>query len=864
MTIKNMSHLIKLFTAFFLCFLAVNISLYAEKALPSGITIHHLDNGMEVLLIENRALPMVGVNVVIKTGSAYETFSSSGMSHMLEHLLFNGTTKRTQKQLYDEVDLIGGYNNANTGAFYTNFMMVTPAEHIIKGMEIQADMLFNSTIPEKKFAKEKGIVLEEIAQGFKRSARQREHNLKSVLFKGHSISLPTPGTYATIESLSSTAVKQYYKNNYVPNNMILSAIGNFETEKFLQQIKKIYGRIKPGKIIRPQSSELNTGFLGLKKNYPQNKIAFHRSFSAKKPEVNLVYKLPINPTPGFFEVLEESLSSRIKDLEKSLTKEFPKKFKYLKFKLWLYPQVNYLVLRVGLLQKNNYNPLLTRMMDHMTSLNFSLPREVIEALVASNKTNFLKTLEKPHMFGILNAGTFAVRGIDGVLSAFSPETYYTAAKELEDFKLNEKPLLIHHHPTTTEAGEQDKISVTTTFSDFASGFTLIVKKNSVSQLLAIHYLFKHKATFNSKYGKDAAKILHHCFGLRLKTEKNKKISSKFGLTFKVNDNPYIPMDNIYLHPDFGYIRAEGLADDLEGAISYLNEQMLNFTPSRDEFMMAERSFSNAMADRRSAAQKLFQDTYKKLVEKFPVKPDAAQKITYENLLALAKEYFQPRNMIIAVVSPEDPDSIKRRFKEFGGAKALNNPLQMDALQNTLILLHKPVIVEKKGGGAQSFIFWGYVKNFQAEEKAALKALSLLLAEKIVFQIREKQGMAYGMRAGIDIKKDRALFYVRLGSRPENIKTLKTQLPGFFKAELLADIKEQELKKAINMYLGRMQFRRLSSINQAYYLSHSLYFHGDINADNLFLDRLKKVSLADVLKMAHKYLKPENPISVVVH
>src|SRR3990172_8580073 len=102
-----------------------------------------------------RPLPK-GVNVVVKVGSAYETFSTSGMSHMLEHLLFNGTTTRSQKQLYDDVDRIGGYNNAHTDNFYTDFMMVTPTENIRKGMEIQADMLFNSTLPVEKFEKEKG------------------------------------------------------------------------------------------------------------------------------------------------------------------------------------------------------------------------------------------------------------------------------------------------------------------------------------------------------------------------------------------------------------------------------------------------------------------------------------------------------------------------------------------------------------------------------------------------------------------------------------------------------------------------------------------------------------------------------------
>ncbi len=175
------------------------VAIPEVKPLPKGVSIHKLDNGMEVLLIENPALPMVGVNVVVKTGSAYETFAVSGMSHFLEHLLFNGTEKRTQKELYDAEDRIGGYNNANTSHFFTNYMMVTPAEHIKTGMDIQADMLFHSIMPPEKYKKEKGIVLEEISKSLVNPNEQLERNIISILYEGHALSLPVLGTYTTVE-----------------------------------------------------------------------------------------------------------------------------------------------------------------------------------------------------------------------------------------------------------------------------------------------------------------------------------------------------------------------------------------------------------------------------------------------------------------------------------------------------------------------------------------------------------------------------------------------------------------------------------------------------------------------------------------
>ena len=159
--------------------------------LPPGVSLFSLDNGLDVLLIEKPGLPMIGVNTVVRVGSAYENFATSGMSHMLEHLLFNGTESLTQKELYDTVDRIGGYNNANTSLYYTNYMMVTPVHSFKKGMEIQADMLFHSVLPEDKFEKEKGIVMEEIAKSLGKPAEQEERNLRGILYPGHALSLPT-------------------------------------------------------------------------------------------------------------------------------------------------------------------------------------------------------------------------------------------------------------------------------------------------------------------------------------------------------------------------------------------------------------------------------------------------------------------------------------------------------------------------------------------------------------------------------------------------------------------------------------------------------------------------------------------------
>ena len=827
--------------------------------LPSGVSIHRLNNGMDVILIENQSLPMVGANVVVKTGSAYETYATSGMSHMLEHLLFNGTTTRIQKELYDDGDRIGAYNNANTGEYYTNYMMVTPTEHIQSGMEIQADMLFNSILPEEKYDKEKGIVLEEIAQSLARQGTQIEKDIQSILFNGHSLSLPTLGTYSTIESLPLPPVRDYYEGNYVPNNMILSVIGNFDSEEMLEWVKDIYGKPGPGSVYRPQDVDFKTGFELPEKN---NTKIFHRSHSDSTTLIHLAFELPRNPVPGYFDLMENILSENIENLEIASKKNFDKSLQSLKGEIRQSPIGNFLIAKATLIESDHIDGLTQFLSNGIMSFKFSIKKDAVSVFETSEKTSFYKSLEKPHMFGIYNAHIFAQKGIDGFLSSFDESLYENAAETLKKIRMNGEPTVIIHHPMDSNEKNESLSDAVKLFDHDGSGTSLIAKQNASSPLLAVHYLMKHKASLENTFGKDAAKILHNCFGQRMKSEKIQKQIAPFGFTFTVNDNPWIPMDNIYLHDDFGYIRAEGLADDMDAAIGFLNKAFLNFIPTEDEFNKANDPSHGGYGgmSHKNMAKEKFNSLVDKHIYPEIIEQSEPPKLTYDSLIAFAKEYWVPENAIISVVSPATPEDVNQLFSGFGS----NNEIDTTTPNEKRYQLNfESVTIDENGGGAQSYLFWGFMKEVNPKDKPALTALSLILRDKIVFDIREKQGMAYRMHAGISIKKEKALFSINFGTRPENADVLIPQFPGFFSLNMLNDVDSATLEKSVNMYLGRMMFRRLSSINQAYYLGHSQYFDGNMNSDSEFLEGLKSVTLDDVKRVAKKYMDGKNPISITI-
>jgi predicted Zn-dependent peptidase len=830
--------------------------------LPKGVSIHQLDNGMYVLLIENPASPMVGVNVAIKVGSAYETFSTSGMSHMLEHLLFNGTTSRDQKQLYDDVDMIGGYNNAHTDNYYTDFMMVTPTENIERGMEIQADMLFNSTLPNEKFEKEKGIVLEEISKSLANSSEQFERNTISVLYSGHALSLPTLGTYSTIQSMKRDDVNLFYKNYYVPNNMVLSVIGNFDTKSMLAIIKEIYGKANPSQVNYIMNPEWATGF-----QFPQtisdnlDKIYF-RFYDGKEKVIQLFYQLPQRGSQEYFELAGLVLDNNKDSLQSLLKSEFKDNIKSVKLGIRLSPIKNYLEAKITLTKDIDLDALAESLSAKLADLSFALPMGIIKFEATKARTEFVKNIEKPHMFGIYNSNAIVQDGIESVLASFSGDEFYNAAKELESMKIASKPLiLVQATSAKNEKENTDVVSNIKQFKDDATGKNLIVVQNEVSNLLAIHYLVKHKAVYESKYGKDAAKILHDCLDQRLKSPENQKISSQYGFTFTLNDNPMIPMDDIYLHPDFGYLRVEGLADDLPGAINYMNSVLQDFIPTEAEFTMSmERFKDTGMMMGGDKSKKVFDAEYKTMLYEPDNFTQNQPVLTFENLLAFAKEYFQPSNMIISVVSPGSPEMIDTLFNSLNYVAITDEPA---VFTPTFLTKTVPETIDKPGGGERSYLFYGFVRDIDPKDAPAVQILSLVLSDNIVFDIREKQGMAYHMSAGIEIEQDKALFFINQGTRPQNVDVLVPQYPGFFGMKSVDTLTQNVVEKSINMYLGRMMFRRLSSVNQAFYLGSSEYFFNDYNHDKIFLDALKNVTLTDVKAVANKYMEINNPMTLIV-
>lgn len=211
-----------------------------------------LDNGLKILHKKTNT-ESISIEVCVKAGCIYEPDELMGISHFLEHMLFNGTTNRTQLEILSAIENLGGEVNAATSSDRTFYYIKILKKHFDTALEIISDMVLNSNFPEELFKREKGIVLDEINMVYDTPRHYQFVLFQESLYKNHPLSKRVLGTKETITNLSREQLMDYYKNMYVPNNMILSVVGDVENvfekveEKFKEEESKeiIFKKIEP-------------------------------------------------------------------------------------------------------------------------------------------------------------------------------------------------------------------------------------------------------------------------------------------------------------------------------------------------------------------------------------------------------------------------------------------------------------------------------------------------------------------------------------------------------------------------------------------------------------------------------------------
>jgi len=211
-----------------------------ESSRQSAVRKEILPNGLTVLIKEDHSSPVVSIVTWVKAGYFNEPDSLTGISHLLEHMFFKGTQKRGTGEIARETRAAGGYLNAGTIYEHTSYYTVLPAESFATGLEIQADALLNSLTESNELAREAQVVIQEIKRKLDSPNSYSYEKLLELAFEEHRIRRWRMGYESQVAAWTRDDLMRYYQSRYRPQNIILSIVGDIQTDSALALIRQHY------------------------------------------------------------------------------------------------------------------------------------------------------------------------------------------------------------------------------------------------------------------------------------------------------------------------------------------------------------------------------------------------------------------------------------------------------------------------------------------------------------------------------------------------------------------------------------------------------------------------------------------------
>jgi len=228
--------------------LIASLSLMVAAALPVAaadqVTSFTLDNGMDVVVIEDHRAPVVVHMVWYRAGSSDEPPGSSGIAHYLEHLLFKGTDTLEPGEFSATVAKNGGSDNAFTSYDYTAYFQRVAADRLGLMMQMESDRMVNLRLTEEDIATELNVIIEERNQRVENNPAGLFREQKSALqYLNHPYGDPIIGWQHEMSNLGMEDALDFYKTYYAPNNAVLIVAGDVEPNEVRALAETHYGKI---------------------------------------------------------------------------------------------------------------------------------------------------------------------------------------------------------------------------------------------------------------------------------------------------------------------------------------------------------------------------------------------------------------------------------------------------------------------------------------------------------------------------------------------------------------------------------------------------------------------------------------------
>ena len=853
--------------------------------------VFKLDNGLEVVLEENHAAPVVAFQAWVKVGSADEPPELAGIAHMFEHMLFKGTKKRGVGQIAREVESAGGEINAWTSHDETVYHLVLASRFFDTGLDILADTLMNSSFDTGELERERNVVLEEIKQGLDDPERQAGQGLFQTVFDVHPYGRPIIGSESTVRKLSRDDILAFFARSYVASNVTLVVVGDFDTDAAKQKVTQAFATMPRG---------LATGTRAPQPAQPALRIA-GKSRDVKEAQLLFGYRTPaiqhadIAALDLLAVLLGQGDSSRL-NLEVVRKRQLATNASAYLFSA---RDPGALVVAVSL-PAARIEDATRAVLDEISRLAFEeIPAEELakaKTILESDrvfdketvqgyarKLGFFSAIagdpnfEERYLAALQKIAAADLRRVASeYLRTGNLSIYVQAPERLANKQVAKTEKILARVRTLAENADA---RAKTRFARAAaaapdadrvvrhvlpSGMKLLILRDASVPVVALRATWVGGLRFEDDRSNGISNMLAALLTRGTKTRSAEQIMHEVeGMAGSLTG--YTGRNSLGLQAEF-------LSRNFERGFDLVADCLLNATFPEDELEKERRIvLDDIRAQEDNLGQVAFKLFHAAMWGKHPYRldpmgtPESVAGLSRRRLLNHFRQRYGTSNLTIAVVGDVDPGRVRAKVAALFGdslEQSLDKPLVPAEPQRT-----EPAQTFKFMAKEQSHLVLGYQGvGFASEDRFPLEVLAYVLSGqggRLFTEIREKRALAYRVSAFSVEGLDPGYFAVYLAASPENldeaIKVVRQELRDVTQKGITAE----ELARAQRYLIGvhAIGLQRKSALAAALAF-HEAYGQG-WKAYRQYGDYIMKVTVADVARAARKYLDPAHEVAAIV-
>ncbi|MFI5294872.1 MAG: M16 family metallopeptidase [Thermodesulfovibrionales bacterium] len=224
-------------------FLVMVLSPFTAGAV--NVKEYTLENGLKVLIVEDHKAPTATFQIWYRVGSVNEKIGKTGLSHLLEHMMFKGTSKYGPKTFSQTIQRGGGTDNAFTTREYTAYFELLASDRIGLPIEMEADRMKNLALTPASVMSELAVVMEERRMRYEDDLQNLVHEeVLAAAFKNHPYRWPVIGWMSDLKTLDPEDLIAHYKTYYAPNNAVAIVVGDVDPADILSKIRESFGKVR--------------------------------------------------------------------------------------------------------------------------------------------------------------------------------------------------------------------------------------------------------------------------------------------------------------------------------------------------------------------------------------------------------------------------------------------------------------------------------------------------------------------------------------------------------------------------------------------------------------------------------------------